>query len=292
MYFINGTPTPTKPTVSLADYGFARGITVFELFRVYGGTPFRMEAHLKRLLHGAQTLGITMPLPLAQLEQNIHTLITTHGYAHSAVKIYLTAGEAAQSSGLSLAACKGFAPQLILMEDEVKPQHPLAPYGLEAYQRGQRLKTVPYIRELPSVKTANYGIAYYASRTNPEADDILFTTPEGLVTEATRSNFFAVINGKLLTPRANMLHGITRTVVLELATALGIPAAEADLTAADLTEATEAFTTGSVAELVPAGSINGQPLPTTMQGPVFSALRQAFTQTVQKECPIQLSHVA
>jgi len=46
---------------------------------------------------------------------------------------------------------------------------------------------------------------------------------------------------------------------------------------ADLAEATEVFTTGSIAELVPAGSLNDRPLPHTMDGPVFSRLRAAFT---------------
>jgi branched-subunit amino acid aminotransferase/4-amino-4-deoxychorismate lyase len=108
-------------------------------------------------------------------------------------------------------------------------------------------------------------------------DDVLFTTPDGLVTEATRSNVFAVIGGQLCTPKRHMLLGITRHVVLKLATQLGLNPQERDVTVADLAEATEVFTTGSIAELVPAGSLNDRPLPYTMDGPVFSRLRAAFT---------------
>lgn len=288
-YSLNGTLTTTKPEISLSDYGFARGITVFELFRVYGGQPFRMEAHLSRLESGASQMGITLPLTRAQIIQQVQALISTHNHAHSAVKFYLTAGECASPSGLSFAASTGFAPQLIIMEDAVRPQNPLAPYGLEAYQRGQSLATVPHIRELPTVKTANYGIGFVAARqlAGDTFDDILFTTPSGHITEATRSNFFAIINGTLTTAQSGMLEGITRTAILELAHNLGIPTAIRQFTTEDLLTATEAFTTGSVAEMVPVRSINGTILPgaeNRMHTPIFAKLREAFTTLIQTEC--------
>lgn len=284
MYSINGHLTETKPTIAVTDFGFARGITVFELFRVYAGNPFYLEAHLNRLENGAQQLGITIPVSRATIIAHIHQLIQTHRYPHSAVKLYLTAGTPSTSSGLSFAACSGFSPQLFIMEDEVKPQHPEAPYGLHAYQRGQRLKTVLHIRELPTIKTANYGIGFYAARqvAGPDYDDILFTTPQGHVTEATRSNFFAVINNTLVTPQTGMLEGITRSIVLQLAKSLNIPTRITTLTPEDLTHATEAFTTGSIAELVPACSINQNLLKYTTNGPIFQQLRQAFTAEIKR----------
>jgi branched-subunit amino acid aminotransferase/4-amino-4-deoxychorismate lyase len=288
-YSLNGTLTTTKPTITLADFGFARGITVFELFRVYHGHPFRMEAHLNRLESGAAQLGIPLPLTRSQIEQQVHALISTHNHPHSAVKFYLTAGECSSASGLSFAACSGFSPQLIILEDAVKPQNPVAPYGMEAYQRGQRLMVVHHIRELPTVKTANYGIGFVAARqvAGPDYDDVLFTTPQGFITEATRSNFFAVINGTLTTAKSGMLDGITRNVLLDLAHQLNIPTAVRDFTTEDLLTATEAFTTGSIAEMVPVRSINGTTLPgaeNRMMTPTFAKLREAFTTLIQTEC--------
>lgn len=285
MYYLNATPLTEKPTINLADFGFARGITVFELFRVYGGKPFRMEEHLNRLEDGAARLGIPLPLTRTQIRENVAALIAAHGYAHSAVKMYLTAGIPDTTSGLSLGATSGLHPQLVMLEDEVKPNHPHAPYGLEKYKTGQALQTVNCIRELPAIKTANYGIAYYAAKqAGPQVDDILFTTPEGYVTEASRANFFCVINHELCTPAQGMLKGITRALVLELAKEQGIKTSERNLTPAEIETATEAFTSGSIAELVPARSINGKPMQSTMEGPVFSKLRQAFSECVAREC--------
>ncbi|WP_310488087.1 aminotransferase class IV [Chamaesiphon sp. VAR_69_metabat_338] len=268
--------------ISPTDFGFARGVTLFELARVYGGKPFYLMAHLERLERGSKMLDLPLPA-LTELADIASQVIARNSYASSAIKFYLTAGECARPSGSSYMACEGFTPHLMIFEDEVMPKHPEAPYGLDLYQSGQRLKIVPFDRDLPMLKTTNYLTGFYAARqvAGADYDDILFTHRDGYITEATRSNFFCVINGVLLTPQRGMLLGITRHVVLELAAQLGIKTIERDLFPADLAQATEAFTTGSIAELVPARSIDNYHLATTMDGKIFTALRQAFSAKIQ-----------
>lgn len=275
----------TSLTINPSDFGFARGVAIFEMLRVYGGSPFRRDAHLERMAKGAAALGIAMPHSIAALTSIVDKIIAANRYDHSAVKLYLTAGECGQASGLSFAACTQFTPHLMVLEEPVKPAHPEAPYGLEAYQRGQRLKIVPFERALPQIKSTNYVQGYVAARqyAGSEWDDILFTHRDGSVTEATRSNFFCVINGTLCTADQHMLHGITRQVVLEIARDLKIPVAERRLTAEDIYQCSEAFTSGSIAELVPASRIDDHRLATTMNGPIFSKLRAAFTACIAAE---------
>ena len=86
MYSLNGTLTSTKPAISITDFGFSRGITVFELFRTYHGQPFRLEAHLNRLESGAAQLGITIPLSRAQILQQVAALMESHKYPHSTAR--------------------------------------------------------------------------------------------------------------------------------------------------------------------------------------------------------------
>ncbi len=273
-------------TINPADFGFARGIGLFELGRVYGGKPFHLEDHLQRLAAGARMLGVAMPLTVPELTAVSHKIIAQNALPQSAIKYYLTAGECAHPSGTSFYACNGFTPHLMVMEDAVTVQSPEAPYGLALYQRGQRLKTVPFERDLPSVKSTNYMLGYYAARevAGAEWDDIIFTHRDGYITEATRSNLFCVIDDVLVTPGRGMLYGITRKVVLQLAKQLALPVAERDLTPADLTRATEAFTTGSIAEMMPVGRIDDHQLPATTQGKFYQALRQAFTATIAATC--------
>ena len=143
-----------------------------------------------------------------------------------------TAGECAEPSGTSFALCDAFSPHLIIMEDQVAPAHAEAPYGIDLYNKGQRLKTVPFERELPTVKSTNYSLGYHAARikAGQKWDDVLFTRHDGNVTEATRSNFFCVIDGILCTAKSGMLFGVTRKVLLELAGCYSIPFLERNLT--------------------------------------------------------------
>lgn len=284
--YIDGKFVPRATiTVNPADFGFARGVAVFELARVYGGAPFHLLDHLERLAHGARMLGIALPHSLPELEQIARDVIARNGFAHSAIKFYLTAGECQTPAWHGYSDCQAFTPHLMLMEDAVNPAHPEAPYGMDLYRRGQRLKSVPFERELPTIKSTNYMLGYYAAReyAGTDWDDILFTHRDGYITEATRSNFFCVIDGVLCTPRRGMLFGVTRKILLHLAPQLGIAVSERDLRPADLERATEAFTTGSVAEMIPASLVDTNRLQSTVDGAIYMKLRQALTGYIQEQ---------
>ncbi len=270
--------------ISLGDYGFNRGLAFFETMRVYGGAPFHMPEHLLRMERGSETLGLSLPVPKQDIEKAVLHIIERNNFPHSTVKFFFTAGES-HASPYSLAGEHNFTPHLFIVEDEVKPDHPEAPFGLEFYKRGQRVKIVPHERVLPHVKSISYMQAYYAAReAGPEWDDILFKHHEGYITEASRSNFFCVIDGILTTPHENILDGVTRKVVIEIAEEEGIPVAEGRVKPADLAKATEAFTTGSYAEMVPIKKIDEFNMAATMEGPIFSRIRKAFTAKIQESC--------
>lgn len=268
--------------ISLGDLGFSRGLAFFETMRVYGGAPFHMKDHIERMQSGAAAFGLSLPLPEPQIEKIVLQIILRNKFQHSTVKFYFTAGEASLSP-YSMAKDHGLKPHIIIVEDEVKPDHPEAPYGLDLYKRGLRIKITPYERILPKVKSINYLQAYYASReAGEEWDDVLFTHREGYVTEATRSNFFCVIDGVLCTPDKDILDGVTRKVVLEIANELKIPFTERRITPLDIKNSNEAFTTGSFAEMVPVSQIDDHKFLSTMDGPIFSKIRKGFNMKIEE----------
>ncbi|GEM_PF-550270 len=268
--------------IGLSDFGFSRGLTFAESMRVYGGAPFHLEDHYRRLQEGVAILGLSLPLSVERTRDVVRRLCARNNFPHSVVRFYFTAGES-QTTPLRIGGDYGFSPHFIVVEDEMKPDHPEAPNGLDYYRRGQRLRIVPYERFLPKAKSVNYLQAFYAAReAGPEWDDILFTHRDGYVTEASRANFFCVIGGVLCTPDKNILDGVTRMAVLGIARELGLPVAERELTPADLKKATEAFTTGSYAELVPVKRIDEHVLPATMDAPVFCRLRNAYTSKIEE----------
>jgi branched-chain amino acid aminotransferase len=88
--------------------------------------------------------------------------------------------------------------------------------------------------------------------------DALFLDWRGQIAEATGANIFFVIDGKLHTPTPDcFLDGITRRTVIGLARARQIPVIERAMLPEDMAKATEAFLTGSAAEITPIGEIEG-----------------------------------
>jgi branched-chain amino acid aminotransferase len=85
-----------------------------------------------------------------------------------------------------------------------------------------------------------------------------------------------VKDGTLATPRANVLEGVTRRTVLDLAAELGVPARESDLGPGDLRGADEAFLSSTAGGIMPVSRVDGAPLGSGKPGPVTRHLRALY----------------
>ena len=111
---------------------------------------------------------------------------------------------------------------------------------------------------------------------------------DGFLTEGTGSNFFVVKDGSLLTaePR-NILRGVTRQSVLELAQRLEIPCQERNLEPYDVMTADEAFFTSTPFTIMPATRFNGHDVGAGQPGPVTLRLMSAWNQMVEVDMSAQ-----
>jgi branched-chain amino acid aminotransferase len=100
----------------------------------------------------------------------------------------------------------------------------------------------------------------------------------GYVAEATGDNIFVIKDGKLVTPppSAGCLKGITRACAMELAESMGIPVREENLTLYDVYTCDECFLTGTAAEIIPAVSLDQNPLGNGKPGNLTRRLIAAF----------------
>ncbi|MBV8060701.1 MAG: aminotransferase class IV [Alphaproteobacteria bacterium] len=272
--------------IGVTDYGFSRGMTLFEMTRVYGGKPFKLDAHIQRFMAGATELGITIPLDTAALDAATRHIIAQNKFAHSTVRYYLTFGECGHVGGYGFKNDKDFKPHLIILEGEASPKQTETPYGHDIYAKGSGVKTVPFARHLPTVKSTNYVSGVVAARAldGTDFDEVLYVHPDGYVTETTISNFFCVIDGVLCTPRRGMLYGVTRATLIDLARGLDIKVEERDIATTELTRATEAFTSSTYIEMMPIRRIDDTHYAQTLAAPVFARLRTAYTAHVQGCC--------
>ncbi|MFE2070717.1 branched-chain amino acid transaminase [Streptomyces sp. NPDC059467] len=115
-------------------------------------------------------------------------------------------------------------------------------------------------------------------------DDAILLNSRGQVAEASTSNVFAVVRGRLVTPplSADLLEGITRDTAVTLAAdLLDVGTDFTDLGRDDLCNADEVFLTGTGAEIVPVTEIGGRPVGEGTPGPLTTALMTAYHKVVR-----------
>jgi branched-chain amino acid aminotransferase len=135
------------------------------------------------------------------------------------------------------------------------------------------------------VKSLNY-LAHILAKIegiHAGADEVLMLDSAGAVAEGSGQNLFVVKGGRLRTPPpyAGILKGVTRDVVIELATGAGYQVEESILNRYDVYTADEAFFTGTASELVAIRQVDGRVIGTGKAGPVTRDLRARFQALVR-----------
>lgn len=115
-----------------------------------------------------------------------------------------------------------------------------------------------------------------------QADDVLYYKHD-VISEFPRSNIFIINNnGELLTPANNILAGITRKKVLELAKDV-IPVTMRDITLTELKNATEVFMTSTTKRLLPIVEIDGKKIGDGKPGKITTALYKLFLEMEKQQ---------
>lgn len=262
---------PDQASISINDIAVLRGYSVFEALRTYDRRPFHLGEHLERLYRSAELIDLAVPYTREEIAGVIRAVVERNTYRHAAVRMLLTGGES--EDGVMAVG----QPKLIVMIAQLGERDP------ERFARGYRLMTTRLQRETPEAKTSNYTAAIRALKEAARlgADDALFVNERGQVQEATRSNFFLFHGDTLVTPRDEVLIGITRTVVLELARGR-FAIEERPILLSELALADEAFVTSSSKEITPVLQIDEQVIGNGQPGPRTTELEQRFIEMVER----------
>ncbi len=107
-------------------------------------------------------------------------------------------------------------------------------------------------------------------------DEAILLNVRGDVAEGTGENLFLVKNGAICTndASADVLYGITRDSILQIAEREGIASSIGPITVDDLMDADEAFFTGTAAEVIPILSVDDRVFPSSH--PITERLRAIY----------------
>jgi len=273
--WVNGALVPPGEALLAADdRGFTLGDGLFETMRAYGGRVFRLRAHLERLRSSAARLGIPVP---PDLEAAVRATLAASGLDSAAVRLTVSRGP----GGDGLAPPEPARPTAVIA---VRPYSPAERWYVDGvrtvFARGRLnehaltagIKRLGYLDQVTAQAEARAG----------GADEALFLDTAGHLAEGAASNLFLVAGGTLWTPplSCGVLPGITRGIVLELAAAAGIPVREEPLAPEALRDASEAFLTSSLRELMPVIAIGGDPVGNGRPGPLTLRLLELYRRQV------------
>jgi len=287
--FFDGKIVPFEEAkVSVATLALQYGISVFGGVRGYLGQDqktiniFRLRDHMTRLSRSASLLKIAMPADIDGLSQLMVDLTRKNSptrdvyYRPFAYKSDLSLGPSLDHPGA------GFSIYML----------PLGNYF--GAQETLKLMVSSWVRVTDNSIPARgkIGGAYInSSIAKDEAvingyDDALMLNAHGKIGEASAANMFMVRDGVLITTpvTADILEGITRRTVLQLAKDLGIPTQEREIDRSEIYLCDELFLCGTGAQISPVGSVDQRPIGDPKR-PLTGKLQTLFFEVVRGNRP-------
>ena len=271
-YYVNGEFVPiAEAALPLNDLGIVRGYGVFDLLRTYGTTPFRLRDHIRRLESSAAQIGLAMPWSRQELEEIVLQTYQRNEIPDASIRIVVTGGPSQ-----NFMTPQGKSSLVVMV-------HPVSPYPERYYTEGCKATSTLIERTMATVKSLNYIGAIMAMNDADKsgAVEAIYLDNHDRLTEGTRANLFVVRGDLLVTPREGVLKGITRQVVLDLATANDFEVVEGPIHYHDLGNLDEAFLTSTTKEVLPIVQIDEHVIGTGKPGPHTQRIIELFHKYVR-----------
>jgi D-alanine transaminase len=264
----------SESQVDIEDRGYQFGDGVYEVIRVYNGEMFAAKEHIDRLFLSAKEIDIELSFGKKELEQQFNELLRENRL---------------QEGGIYYQITRGIAPRKHQYNKDIQPQAVGYTFSVKKPEdeqtNGAAAITASDMRWLRcDIKSLNllYNVMT-KQKANEEGAFEAVLIRDGLVTEGTSSNIFAVKDGVIYTHPANhlILNGITRRELLNIFDKESIPFEEKAITENDLESVDELFMTSTTAEVVPIVTINGKAVGSGKPGNITRSVQEAFQKRIR-----------
>ena len=273
--YLNGEYLPAdEAKVSVLDRGFVFADGVYEVIPSYGGHLLRLEQHLQRLDNSLDGIRLANPLDRQQWGKVLEEIIERNCNNKEDLSIYLQ-------------VTRGVAKRDHVFPDEINQTvfvmaTPMPAVPAEQLENGIAAITHDDIRwrycHIKSIALLPNTLMRQVAHEAGAAEAILYRDDQ--VTEGAASNLFIVLNGRILTPQKDecLLPGITRDLVLEIASDNGLDCAEVDISLKMLHEAEEIWVTSSTKEILPVTQLDGESVGNGKPGAVWRVMLDHYQQ--------------
>jgi len=272
----------SEAMVSVFDSGFVLGDGVWEGFRVMGGHPLFLDAHLDRLYEGAKAILLDIGLSREQLTRALYAALDANGMHGDGVHVRLMVTRGVKSTPYQDPRVT-VGPATVVIIPEYKTA------STDTAARGLSLYTVHVRRGYPDVQDPKLNshsklncITACIQAYGAGADEALMLDPHGFVATCNSTHFFIVRKGEVWTSTGQYcLGGITRANVITLCRENGISVFEKSFSLTDVYAADEAFVTGTFGGVVPVRTVDHRdigeaPRGEDARGPMVQRLQSLY----------------
>ncbi len=271
--YVNGRYVPHKHAqVHIDDRGYQFGDGIYEVCAVRGGAMVDCDPHLDRLDRSLREMRMAAPMTRGALKTVMNETIRRNLVVDGIVYLQMTRGVAPRDHAFP----KAPETQVVVTARNAKP-HPAA-----YVEDGVKAVTAPDIRwarrDIKTISLLPNCMAKQVAKENGAYEAIL-VDDKGVVTEGSSSNAWIVTaDGKLVTraPSHEILNGITRLAIIELARAEGVPFEERPFTLEEMRRAREAFVTSASSYAMPVTQLDDTPIANGKPGTISLKVRAAY----------------
>jgi branched-chain amino acid aminotransferase len=252
---VDGVITPTADArVPVMDRGFLFGDSIYEVFRTYDGVPLFYEEHWRRFENSARLIHLNIGFSRDAVTEQIRATVRASGAADAKRDVYVRFTVTRGDGPMDLLPSREARTRLVVIVKEVPAWNPVF------YSRGVTVAVVgtrrnPRMALDPNIKGGNYlnNVLGVMEARAAGADDCLMLSEAGLITEASNSNVFFVIDGELVTPSqtAANLRGLTKAAIHDACKAKGLATRETEIGGGEAQRASECFLSSATREVMP-----------------------------------------
>lgn len=269
---LNGEYVPLKEArISPLDRGFLYADGVYEVMPVFGGRPFRFDAHFDRLARSLDLLRMRDPHSREDWKALCRELITRNGGGDQYIYLQVTRGA---EYGRNHAPLPEVTPTVFAF------CAPLPVPSAEALARGSACITADDTRwarcDIKSVALLPNVLLRQLAVDAGAAETILLR--DGFLTDASASTVHVIVDGTIMTPPNSrlILPGTTRSVVEELALGCDVPCRAAPVSEATLRNADEIWLAAATRDITSVTKLDGVAVGRGIPGPVWRKVYDAF----------------
>ena len=280
--WIRGEVVPiAQATIGVTDWALTHSDVAYDVVPFWEGAFFRLGDYLERFEASMQACRMDVGLDHARITDALHAMVARSGLRSAYVAMVAARGVQLIPGSRDPRDCANhFYAWCVPYIHVVKPEVAEAGATLWIAQNSRRIPDSSVNQRAKNYHWGDFTQGLFEAKDNGFESVVLLDHDSNLA-EGPGFNIFALKGGTVVTPDANVLHGITRRTALELARTEGFQTEERTLPLAEFLEADEVFITTSGGGIVPVAKAKDRVFSNGAAGPVATRLRARYFELMQ-----------